>query len=350
MRDEHQDQSEPQVDSVPGLSRGKKLLFAAVLTILVIGGAEVACRLAGLGRKIPVAQHISRWQTAPDGTKFWVLKGPGYNREGMRDRDHAVDKPPGRFRIVCLGDSVTAGHGVALDQTWPFIFESYLNQMGLPVEVFNVAVSGWSTHQEVLAYEAIARKYKPDQVFLAFCLNDVGEMYNNLAEPPNPVINWLIRNSALVRALIGAEQLQVHYVRELFTNPEAHAVKVGWQRVFAGLEALDAQVRSDGGSLSVIVLPFRFQLEPDAPPPVAQDRIVAFCRERGIPCLDLLPVLAPHGPEMFLDESHLTPAGAERAARALVTWGQTGCAMCGYDLTGVEGARCPRCGHPITPR
>ena len=48
----------------------------------------------------------------------------------------------------------------------------------------NVGLWGWSTRQERLAYERIARRYRPDQVLLGVCLNDIPELQNNLARPP----------------------------------------------------------------------------------------------------------------------------------------------------------------------
>ena len=62
----------------------------------------------------------------------------------------------------------------------------------------NVALMGWSTRQERIAWQRIARHYRPDQVVLAVCLNDIPELFNNLSRPPR----WLARlhePSALVR-------------------------------------------------------------------------------------------------------------------------------------------------------
>ncbi len=335
-------------DKTPGLKdqvipSWKKALFAVGLIFALLGAAEITSRLLGLGDVPEVAEHVSTWQTAPDGTKFWTLRGPGYNRDGMRDREHYIEKPPGTYRIVCLGDSVTLGHGVSASSAYPSIFESYMEQIGLPAEVFNVAVSGWSTHQQLIAYEVIVRKYQPDHVFLGFCLNDVAEMNNNLTEPPNPILGFLINRSALARFITSADSMQIHYVRELFTAPDSEPVKVGWQRVKERLLTLKQRIESDGSQLSVLIFPFRFQLGPTSPDPVAQKRLFAFCMANRIPCLDLLPVLEPMGVDAFLDESHLTPEGAAAVAEAMIRWGQVGCVMCGYDLTNREHQKCPRC-------
>ena len=63
----------------------------------------------------------------------------------------------------------------------------------------NVALWGWSTRQERIAWQRIARGYRPDAAVLAVCLNDIPELFNNLSRPPR----WLAAlhaRSALVRA------------------------------------------------------------------------------------------------------------------------------------------------------
>lgn len=333
------------------MSTGKKLAFALTLVILLVGVAELICRAVGAGGANAVAHYISDWHETPDGRTFWVVRGEGYNADGMRDRTHAVDKPPGVRRIVCLGDSVTVGHGVARSQSYPFLFESFLKQLGLPVEVFNIAVSGWSTRQEATAYRAIVRRYRPDHIFLGFCLNDVAEMQNNLTAPPHWVMSILVRRSALVRWALHAESRQIEGVEQLFDEFETEAVRDGWERVFADLLALRDDTRADGCDLSVVMFPFRFQLAAGAPPPLAQRKLFAFCHAQGIPCLDLLPALREMGQSAFIDDSHLSPAGARVVAEEFIRWGRSGCMMCGHDLSEQKSKSkvCPRCGHPITP-
>ena len=325
----------------------KKILFAAIVVVAPLAAGELLCRITGAGAVGELASELSDWHDSPDGRRFWVVRGAGYNSDGMRDRAHPIAKPPGVHRIVCLGDSVTVGHGVARHESYPFLLESFLQQMKVSVEVLNVAVSGWSTLQEAMGYELIARKYRPDHIFLGVCLNDVAEMHNNLTEPPPPIVSMLQRHSALVRWVIDAKGREVGQVRDLFTEPPTPAVEDGWRRVFREIERLQAMTQADGCALSVVVFPFRFQLQPDAPRPVAQERLFRWCLEHDIPSLDLLPALRRVGPDAFIDESHFTLVGAKAVAEELVRWGRSGCMMCGLDLAAVHSERCPRCGRGI---
>ncbi len=344
--------SAPPAEAVASPARTplrRKLLFACAVMALAGFAGEGICRLLGLGRRVEVAPHVADWHTGYGGQTFWVFRGPGYNADGMRDRDHAELKPPGVHRIIALGDSVTAGHGVRAAERWSAYLESFLQQLGLNVEVFNVAASGWSTLQELTAYRAIARRYQPDQLFLGFCLNDVAEMHNNLTAPPPAILRWLMRWSALARWLARAEDRQIREVAELFHRPGAPAVQSGWDCVFATLNDLQNETAADACGLSVLVFPFRFQLEPAAPPPLPQRTLTQWCHARGIPCMDLLPALQRLGPEAFLDESHLSPAGARLVAEEIVRWGRSGCLLCGHDLTAVTAPACPHCAHPRQP-
>jgi lysophospholipase L1-like esterase len=74
---------------------------------------------------------------------------------------------------VVLGDSIGAGFGVErLEDIFPRRLEAHLQAAGLPAEVLNFSVSGYSTRQEVETLKTRALAYHPDLVLLAYCLND----------------------------------------------------------------------------------------------------------------------------------------------------------------------------------
>jgi lysophospholipase L1-like esterase len=191
-----------------------------------------------------------------------------------------------------------------------------MDEAGRPVEVFNLALWGWSTRQERRAWERLGRKYAPDEVVLAVCLNDIPELQNNLTRPPR-WLSVLHGRSALVRAVVDAEGREIQSVEQLFTDAKAWRVRAAYNRFFAEVRGLRDAVRHQGAAFRMIVFPFRFQVVPGAPPPVAQAAIARFCRAEGIPCLDLLPALRPLGESGFVDYDHLSPRGAQVVADAL---------------------------------
>jgi hypothetical protein len=101
-----------------------------------------------------------------------------FNGLGFRGPDYAIPAPPGTFRILALGDSITQGVGVHEQDTFVAQLESRLNAAavarGEPIryEVVNAGVSGYSTQEERASYELFSSPYMPQVVLLTVVLND----------------------------------------------------------------------------------------------------------------------------------------------------------------------------------
>jgi lysophospholipase L1-like esterase len=299
------------------LSLASALVFLAVL--------EGAARLLERSRppKAEVADYIWDWDHMMPGG-FYVTKSDAagwppweeFNGDGLRDRTRTREKPEGYRRIAILGDSVTYGAEIRPEEAYPRRLEARYHAERRPVEVMSVALMGWSTRQERIAWQRIARHYRPDQAVLAVCLNDIPELFNNLSRPPR----WLARlheASALVRLAVNAEGREIDNVERLFAEPDAPRVREAMDRFFEEVRALRREVEADGAAFALVVFPFRFQVEPGAPAPVVQQRIASFCATEGLPCLDLLPSIAGVGPAAFVDYDHLSPSGAAFVADTL---------------------------------
>lgn len=304
------------------------LLLSAAVSALFLGALEGVCRLIE-ARHPPaaVASYIWDWEERWEKDFYTVSSdavgwppSEEFNGDGLRDRSHGQEKPKGVKRLACLGDSVTMGAGIAPAEAFPQTLQTLLDEAGRPIEVLNVALWGWSTRQEAIAYRTIARGYAPDAVVLGVCLNDIPELQNNLTRPPR-LLAALHERSALVRRLVNARGREIGSVEEMFREPDAPRVREALERFFAEVRGLEAAVRADGATLTVLVFPFRFQLEPRAPAPVVQERIAAFCKAEGLRCLDLLPALARAGEGSFLDYDHVTAAGARVVAEEIMASG-----------------------------
>jgi HEAT repeat protein/lysophospholipase L1-like esterase len=300
----------------------REVALALATFVACAAGLEGLARQREPESRAP-ASYITDWQDW--NGEFYTVKSTAvgwppwedYNTEGLRDREHALEKRPSAWRVACLGDSVTLGFGIRPQEAWPQKLEELAAAEGRDLDVMNVALGGWSTRQELIAYRRIARRYRPDEVLVGICLNDVAEMQNNLSRPPR-WISSLYGRSALVRFVVGARQREIRGVEELFGSPGAPQVRRGYERMFADLRALHEEVRADGARLGVLVFPFRFQVAAGAPPPLAQGAIAAFCAREGIAFLDLLPALSSAGESAFHDYDHLSPAGAERVAASVL--------------------------------
>ena len=293
------------------------VLLSLGVTAALAGLLEAASRWQERRRPpVVVADYIWNWEKKWAGD-FYTIRSDAagwppweeFNADGVRDRTHTYEKPDDVWRVAFLGDSVTLGAGLEPAQAYPQVLQARLDAEGRGTEVFNVALWGWSTRQEHIAWQRLARKYRLDQVVLAVCLNDIPELHNNLARPPR-LLAALHERSALVRRVVNAEGRAIQNVEQLFYEPDAPRVREGFAQFFAEVRALQRAVKQDGARLDVVVFPFRFQLAPDAPPPLAQQRIAEFCAAEGLRCLDLLPALRRMGPRAFLDYDHLSREGA----------------------------------------
>ncbi len=315
------------------MSRARRLAanlgLSAAVTLVFLGALEGLARLFEARRPAPppVADYIWDWSEKMPGD-FYTMKSEAvgwppweeFNRDGLRDRTRPEEKPAGFWRVAVLGDSVTLGAETRPYEAYPQVLEARLRGAGPRIEVMNVALWGWSTRQERIAYERIARRYQPDQVLLAVCLNDIPELQNNLARPPR----WLTalhERSALARRIVNARGREIDSVERLFEESRAPRVREALARFFEEVRGLRAEVEKDGARFGMIVFPFRFQVEAGAPAPSVQEEIADFCRSESLPCLDMLPTLARSGPSAFVDYDHLSPSGASLTADAIVTSG-----------------------------
>ncbi len=300
----------------------KKLVFTLIVQLLLLGGAELTCRVLGLWELQETAHYIADW-SEEWGSDFYVLSSTtgehraDINRDGMRDRDHRIENTTGATRIVCLGDSVTFGYLYSASESYPAILQRMLDEQNRNCEVFNMALPGWSTRQQRYAYERIARKYRPEHVVLGVCLNDIPELRNNLIRPPA----WIAvpyKHSALVRALMRPQAGEIHEVEELFSYSDEAPIRDGWDRFFEEVRLLNEHVTRDGASLTVLLFPFRFQVIPEAPEAIPQRTMAAFVGREGIQYIDLLPTLQRTGWDAFVDYDHLTPEGATSVAKCIL--------------------------------
>ena len=113
---------------------------------------------------------------APDYTGWFAGVPIHINHLGFRDpRDYALAKGPRTFRIVTLGDSVTFGHSSVYEHTYPLLLEQQLKKWRPDVDwqVWNVAVPGYNTSQELAHLKEIGPVFKPDLAIVGFFENDL---------------------------------------------------------------------------------------------------------------------------------------------------------------------------------
>jgi lysophospholipase L1-like esterase len=84
------------------------------------------------------------------------------NRFGFRGPDYDFTRTS-KKRIAVLGDSLTWGFGVDNSELFTHFME---RKSKIPIEVLNLAVSGYGTDQELLVWRSMGYKWQPDVVLL----------------------------------------------------------------------------------------------------------------------------------------------------------------------------------------
>ncbi len=322
-----------------GLLRNVALAIASLLIFWML--VEAGLRLVGFQPDQKVNPHFDWgkrgefWRFRP-GAQWKTSVGDhqvSINAYGLRDRE-LEDAEPGTFRILVLGDSVTFGHGVAIDDAFVRRLEVALAGRQRRIEVLNAGIPGWSTRQQRIFYEDHSAGLRPDLVLVGFVLNDVTEIHRGVIriDPQREaivfeIVGTLARKSATVAAfkrgyetLRNPAERQIRAIQDLATRENDPEVRRAMDLAVAELRALLEVAHSRGDAFGLVVFPFRFQFSQeglDAP----QRRLRQFAAAAEIPFLDTLPLLKKYPvEEVLLDHDHFTPLGHRVVAEALRDW------------------------------
>lgn len=74
--------------------------------------------------------------------------------------------------ILVVGDSLSAGYGIAINQGWVMLLAERLKQQHLPYQVVNISMSGDTTSQGLAKLPSALKQYKPTVVIIALGAND----------------------------------------------------------------------------------------------------------------------------------------------------------------------------------
>ena len=159
-----------------------RVLSGVVAVVLALGVAEVAFRALWL-KRLTVGSGLDdpRFHHRPKPYETYHYTSEEFdvtirtNRFGLRGPDPVLPKPPGRMRILMLGDSYTFGFPVRDEETFSHLIEAGLRERGYNVDVINGGVSGYSSTLEYLSLRDQFLAFEPDLVILWFDLGDVQE-------------------------------------------------------------------------------------------------------------------------------------------------------------------------------
>ncbi len=197
-----------------GRPRARLRLSAKILVVL--GALAVALLIAEIGLRVAGFEYLNLYRPdadvgyslRPGAEGWWRAEGEAYvriNSEGLRDREHTKEKPPGALRVAVVGDSYAEALQVPQEAAFWSVAERELQSCGAlggrKVEFINFGVSGFSTARELMTLRTRVWQYSPDVVLLLFTTgNDVRDNSKVLARQyaGQPLHYFVYRDGALV--------------------------------------------------------------------------------------------------------------------------------------------------------
>lgn len=223
------------------------------------------------------------------------------NEAGFRGPVRAEERAPGGLRILAFGGSNTFGPQVGDDLTWPSQLEHFLAEAsGRPVEVWNLGVSGYETHQKVALMRSAIPRARPDLAIVQ--LHNMGPRYllpgmdplGQLRRNPCQLCDWVmvprgcpgarlllrspLRSPLLPVLAAGRQARRFHYDR----LPRDELLLRTWT---SGLRALKEAAAELGVPVLILV----------PPPGLARESAAARAplEALGLPILDLSKAPTP---------------------------------------------------------
>ena len=213
------------------------------------------------------------WRLKPNlDHVYWDFTTVSTNAQSFRADYPIGRKPAGTFRIVCLGDSVTFGYRVPPVwpekpkdynpewQPYPVLLETELRKANpnRSIEVFPMAVPGYTSHQGLAWLRRDIGYLQPDMVIASFGWNDA-----SLSDAPDRELIDTGWSSVTGRWLIDHSQAIAHVTRWLRSRkaatPVVHtpAPRVSQKEYVDNFNAIVRVAKDHGAAVIVIGAPYR---------------------------------------------------------------------------------------------
>ncbi len=177
------------------------------------------------------------------------------NSKGLRDREIPYAKTPEKLRVLMLGDSLTVGWGVAVEDTFPKRVERMYAANSVDVEVINAGVGNYNTIQEVEYFLTEGHKYEPDVVVLNYFINDaepVPEHHKpSLLEETCLACVFTVGRIDTFARMVKTKQNWSDYYLSLYEDGKA----TGWLDARENIRKLAEYCRTNGVRLLIANLP-----------------------------------------------------------------------------------------------
>jgi hypothetical protein len=298
------------------LTLSRKLVFAALTTLLVLAATEATVRLASdtvANATIPadeILAHVESTGMTRDPLLGWVhqpLPDPsnGVNALGWRYPQELTVSAPG-WRAFAMGDSQTYGAGVPSDQSYPAIAQATLRTVDPQAQLINAACSGYGSLQALRQIREQLPVFNPDLYIVD--ARPFDQPRDDLVPPVDGAIQRLLFHSRLyyvMRVAIEEQRQQT----ERMGGPQRENSDNGNHKDIV------AQAAHQGVPVLFVDYPFWNQAQGDVRCLAPASRmpwnapVAAVCAA--------LQADGRHPRELFFDANHLNAEGNKVAGQAL---------------------------------
>lgn len=255
-------------------------------------------------------------------TQRWVERHVQINGFGFRDEHFFPIKDIKETRIGVFGDSFTWGQGIEnKDDLYSEVLERRLNE-SCPdnrwVKVYNFGKTG----SDINDYRKFLHEYRGftfDAAVFGYYMNDIdsGKMTRHTSECYHRVFEFR-RLPLLKHVFERSFALQYWWVR-FYTrfvwsqDPDAcwRTLNAGdyqdpeiWSKHLTTIDQLINEARKQKSDLVVVIFPYLKFLNDSGPILKVAERVEQFLNSRGVPVINLAPILAPYPSDQLVANSH----------------------------------------------
>lgn len=230
-------------------------------------------------------------------TDHWYRRHWHLNQIGLRDsrESYTHKKPTDKVRISFLGDSLTAGQGIANVEDR---FANLIRNQRKDWDVHVFASDGMDTSDQLKFLKALfATGYQSDIIVLVYYLNDIEDFVPHYKDYLARIMNvfehegFWVRNSYFINTLYYRWIFKNH---PLFTKYFAEIQEAydgpAWEWQKRRLQQIHEVVNKNQGRLLVVTFPFMHSVGPDYDYREIHHHLDQFLQELGVPHLDLLGI------------------------------------------------------------
>jgi len=252
--------------------KGKKFIYNITILLITISLFLLFDRflLVKFGKPIVIVHPETHYKYRPNTIRKWGNGHPypdkiiKINKYGFHDDNFPIEKPPGEFRGITLGNSITMGFGLTHLETYSNQLEDFLKKFDTKYnsyQLINAGVQGYSVYQEYQILKE-SMKFEPDFVTIGFCMNDINspvilsrllggkriEEYE-IMKTTNPLLSYLLNETGFGRLFImmrrdikleESQKLRKDFDKKykawLIDLDDCNDVEKAWEYVLSDLE------------------------------------------------------------------------------------------------------------------